>query len=128
MSNTLAELHQECGRIGRRVTDANLPLKMYGKSCAVELQLCGDNGNYWVEVRSSIGYDEQVAIIMQMFENGNSDSIAMAVANKIKQRTIDKACEWLREHLGAPVGMPQAKSYNDAINELTTEFRKGMEE
>lgn len=44
------------------------------------------------------------------------------------QYAVDKACEWLREHLGAPVGMPQAKSYNDAINELTTEFRKGMEE
>ena len=39
---------------------------------------------------------------------------------------VDKACEWLREHLGAPAGIPQAKSYNDAINELTTEFRKGM--
>ena len=40
---------------------------------------------------------------------------------------IDKACQWLRDHLGAPAGIPQAKSYNDAINELTTEFRKGME-
>jgi len=40
---------------------------------------------------------------------------------------VDKACEWLREHLGTPAGIPQAKSYNDAINELTTEFRKGME-
>ena len=39
---------------------------------------------------------------------------------------VEKACEWLREHLGAPAGIPQAKSYNDAINELTTEFRKGM--
>ena len=39
---------------------------------------------------------------------------------------VDKACEWLREHLGAPAGVPQAKSYDDAINELTTEFRKGM--
>lgn len=42
------------------------------------------------------------------------------------QYAIDKACEWLRAHLGAPAGIPQAKSYNDAINELTTEFRKGM--
>ena len=41
---------------------------------------------------------------------------------------IEKVCEWLRAHLGAPAGIPQAKSYNDAINELTTEFRKGMEE
>ena len=42
------------------------------------------------------------------------------------QYAVEKACEWLREHLGAPEEMPQAKSYNDAINELTTEFRKGM--
>jgi len=126
MSNTLAELQQECEKIGRRVTDANLPLKMYGKNCQVKLELCGDNGNYWVEVRTTLDYDEKVAIIMQMFEEGTNDSIAMAVANRIKQGVIDKACEWLREHLGAPAGIPQAKSYNDAINELTTEFRKGM--
>ena len=44
------------------------------------------------------------------------------------QYAVDKACKWLRAHLGAPAGIPQAKSYNDAINELTTEFRKGMEE
>jgi len=43
------------------------------------------------------------------------------------QYAIDKACKWLREHLGTPAGIPQVKSYNDAINELTTEFRKGME-
>lgn len=43
------------------------------------------------------------------------------------QYAVDKACEWLRAHLGAPAGIPQAKSYNDAINELTTEFRKEME-
>lgn len=42
------------------------------------------------------------------------------------QYAVDKACEWLRAHLGAPAGIPQAKSYNDAINELTTEFRKAM--
>lgn len=51
MSNTLAELQQECEKIGRRVTDANLPLKMYGKNCQVKLELYGDNGNYWVDVK-----------------------------------------------------------------------------
>jgi len=44
------------------------------------------------------------------------------------QYAVKKACEWLREHLGAPAGIPQAKSYNDAINELTTEFCKAMED
>jgi len=41
---------------------------------------------------------------------------------------VDKACEWLRNHLGAPAGMPQAKAYEDAMNELISEFCKGMEE
>ena len=125
MSDTLAELHQECERIGRRVTDAHLPLKMYGKSCAVELQLCGDNGNYWVEVRSSIDLDGKVAIIMQMFEDGTNDSIAMAVANRIKQGIIDKACEWLKENIyhrvyecGDRLGFPTADFIKD--------FRKAM--
>jgi len=115
MSNTLAGLHQECARIGRRVTDAHLPLKMYGKGCEVELKLCGDNGDYWVEVRSSIDLDEKVAIIMQMFEDGNNDSIAMEVANRIKQGVIDKACEWL-------------DSYFEDGYDLCDDFRKAMEE
>ena len=44
------------------------------------------------------------------------------------QYAVEKACEWLCDHLRAPVGMPQAKSYNEAIAELCIEFRKGMEE
>ena len=60
----------------------------------------------------------------------------MADVNEAKRRSfengwkaaIEKACEWLCDHLGAPVGMPQAKSYNAAIAELCSEFRKGMEE
>lgn len=129
MSNTLAELQQECERIGHRVTDANLPLKMYGKNCAVNLQLYGDNGNYWVEVRSSIDHDENIAIIMQMFEDGNSDSIATAIANRIKQRTIDKACEWLRtvdvnDYIKIVPGFGYVIEDEDAIKD----FRKAMEE
>lgn len=127
MAETLAGLQQECERIGRRDTDAHLPLKMYGKSCDVELQLYGDNGNYWVEIRSSIDLDEKIAIIMQMFEEGSNDSIAMTVANKIKQETVDKACEWLRENIyhrvyecGDRLGYPTADFLKD--------FRKAMEE
>lgn len=44
------------------------------------------------------------------------------------QYAVDRACEWMREHLGAPEGIPQAKAYEDAMNELITEFRKAMEE
>ena len=100
------------------VTTEGIPLKMYGKDCEVLLKLCGDNGNYWVEVRSSIDYDEKVAIIMQMFEDGNSGSIAMEVANQIKQGVIDKACEWIRLHIGidmpvrlSPDGEPLAEDF-----------------
>ena len=42
--------------------------------------------------------------------------------------SVDKACEWLRAHLCEPEGIPQAKAYNDAINEVIIEFRKGMED
>ena len=131
---TLIELLKQIRGIEfRMVTTEGIPLKMYGKSCAVELQLCGDNGNYWVEVRPSIDYDEKVAIIMQMFEEGNSDSIAMAVANQIKQGVIDKACEWLRNNMEYWLG-----DYNLAEDELEDNqmhysamleaLRKAMEE
>lgn len=142
MSNTLAELQQECEKIGHRVTDANLPLKMYGKNCAVNLQLYGDNGNYWVEVRSSIDHDEKIAAIMQMFEDGNSDNIATAIANRIKQRTIDKACEFIRLHIGVdipvrltPDGEPLAEDFINkaearvnAANKVVEQFKQFMEE
>lgn len=141
MSNTLAELHQECERIGRRVTDANLPMKMYGKDCEVNLKLCGDNGNYWVEVRSSIDHDEKVAIILQMFEDGVNDSIAMTVANRIKQGVIDKACEFIRLHIGVdipvrltPDGEPLAEDFINkaearvnAANKVVEQFKRFME-
>lgn len=100
MAKTLAQLHRECERIGRQVTSADLSLKMYGKNCEVGLKLNGDNGNYWVEVRPSIEQDEQLAIIMQMFGAGNDASIAIAVANQIKQGVIDKACEHIGNYLG----------------------------
>lgn len=125
---TLIELLKQIRGIeSRMLTTEGIPLKMFGKDCEVLLKLCGDNGNYWVEVRSSINYDEKVAIIMQMFEDGTNDSIAMAVANQIKQGVIDKACEWLRENIyhrvyecGDRLGYPTADFLKD--------FRKAMEE
>ena len=95
------------------LTTEGIPLKMYGKNCEVNLKLCGDNGNYWVDVRSSIDYDEKIAIIMQMFADGNSDSIAMDVANRIKQGAIDRTCDWLRDNLEYYLG-----DYNLAEDEL----------
>lgn len=84
---------------------------MYGKNCQVKLELYGDNGNYWVEVRSSIDHDEKIAVIMQMFEDGTNDSIAMAVANQVKQRTIDKACEWLQIRMASENTIEQFKQF-----------------
>ena len=124
------------------VTTEGIPLKMYGKDCEVLLKLCGDNGNYWVEVRSSIDYDEKVAIIMQMFEDGNSGSIAMEVANQIKQGVIDKACEWIRLHIGidmpvrlSPDGEPLAEDFINkaearvnAANKVVEQFKQFMED
>lgn len=127
MSNTLAELHQECERIGRRVTDAHLPLKMYGKNCQVKLELYGDNGNYWVEVRSSIDYDEKVAIIMQMFEDGTNGSIAMAVANKIKQGVIDKACELIEKFCDSHNIVSIKDGKYKSRSWLEEQFRKAMQ-
>lgn len=106
------------------VTTEGIPLKMYGKDCEVLLKLCGDNGNYWVEVRPSIGLNEQSAIIMQMFEDGNNDSIAALVADHIEKAVIDKACEWLESN---------AYLYVDDIDQLREsaligDFRKCMEE
>ena len=97
---------------------------MYGKNCQVKLELCGDNGNYWVEVRSSVDHDEKVAIIMQMFEDGNSDSIAALVADHIEKAVINKACEWLESN---------AYLYVDDIDQLHEsaligDFRLSMEE
>ena len=103
------------------LTTEGIPLKMYGKNCEVSLELCGDNGNYWVEVRSSIDHDEKVAIILQMFEDGSNDSIAMDVANRIKQEVIDKACEWMEEE--AIHGWIE----DEEVDKFIGLFRKAME-
>lgn len=120
---TLIELLKQIRSIeSRMLTTEGIPLKMYGKNCQVKLELYGDNGNYWVEVRTTLDCDEKVAIIMQMFEDGNNDSIAMAVANQIKQRTIDKACEWLEEE--AIHGWIESEE----VDKFIGLFRKSMEE
>lgn len=122
---TLLELLRQIRGIEiRMLTTEGIPLKMFGKDCEVLLKLCCDNGNYWVEVRPSIGLNEQAAIIMQMFEDGNSDSIAALVADHIEKAVIDKACEWLESN---------AYLYVDDIDQLhesalIADFRLSMEE
>lgn len=122
MAKTLAQLHRECELIGRQVTSADIPLKMYGKNCEVGLKLNSDNGNYWVEVRPSIEQDEQLAIIMQMFGAGNDASIAIAVANQIKQGTVNKVCDILNHYCNRTGIHPSIRV--DIINHI----RKAMEE
>lgn len=52
---------------------------------------------------------------------------AIMVAYKKGQRDmLEKVCSWLCANLGAPEGMPQAKSHNEALVELTSELRKGV--
>lgn len=122
---TLIELLKQIRGIeSRMLTTEGIPLKMYGKECEVSIKLCGDDCDYWVEVRSSIDHDEKVAIILQMFEDGTNDSIAMDVANRIKQGIIDKACEWLESN---------AYLYVDDIDQLHEsaligDFRHAMTE
>ena len=140
---TLLELLKQIRGIEiRMLTTEGIPLKMFGKDCEVLLKLCGDNGNYWVEVRTTLDYDEKVAIIMQMFEDGTNDSIAMAVANRIKQGVIDKACKFIRLHIGVdipvrltPDGEPLAEDFINkaearvnAANKVVEQFKQFMEE
>lgn len=126
---TLLELLKQIRGIeSRMITAEGIPLKMFGKDCQVKLELCGDNGNYWVEVRPSIDYDEKVAIIMQMFEDGTNDNIAMAVANQIKQRTIDKAWELIEKLCDSHNIVSIKNGKYKSSSWLEEQFRKAMEE
>lgn len=48
---TLLQLQELCERIGRQVTSADIPLKMHNCDIDLELELLGENGNYWVDVK-----------------------------------------------------------------------------
>jgi hypothetical protein len=48
---TLLKLQELCERIGRQLTSADIPLKMYNYDIDLELELHGENGNYWVDVK-----------------------------------------------------------------------------
>lgn len=48
---TLLQLQKLCERIGRQLTSADIPLKMYGYDIDLELELQGENGDYWVDVK-----------------------------------------------------------------------------
>lgn len=48
---TLLQLQKLCERIGRQLTSADIPLKMYNYDIDLELELQGENGDYWVDVK-----------------------------------------------------------------------------
>lgn len=48
---TLLQLQELCERIGRQLTSADIPLKMYNYDIDLELELQGENGDYWVDVK-----------------------------------------------------------------------------
>lgn len=54
---TLLQLQELCERIGRQVTSADIPLKMYNCGIDLELELQGENGNYWVDIKLIQGKD-----------------------------------------------------------------------
>lgn len=48
---TLLQLQKLCERIGRQLTSADIPLKMYNYDIDFDLELQGENGDYWVDVK-----------------------------------------------------------------------------
>lgn len=47
---TLLQLQKLCERIGRQMTSADIPLKMY--NCDIDLELLhGEDGDYWIDVK-----------------------------------------------------------------------------
>ena len=99
---------------------SKIPLKMYGKDCEINLELKGEGEDCWVEVRHSTEQDEKITIIMQMFEEGSNDSIAMTVANKIKQEAVDKVCDILNHYCNRTGVHPSRRA--DIINHIRKEM------
>lgn len=50
MATTLKQLRDAATAIGARLTSSQIPLKLNGKPVVVQLELCGENGKYWVEI------------------------------------------------------------------------------
>lgn len=48
---TLLQLQKLCIRIGRQLTTADIPLKMYNCDIDLELELQGENGEHWVDIK-----------------------------------------------------------------------------
>lgn len=48
---TLLQLQKLCERVGRQLTSADIPLKMYNCDIDLELELQGENGDYWVDIK-----------------------------------------------------------------------------
>lgn len=63
---TLLQLQKLCERIGRQLTSADIPLKMHNCDIDLELELQGEDGDYWVDVklkRKPVSIDEFKKVI-----------------------------------------------------------------
>ena len=50
MATTLKQLRDAATAIGARLTSSQIPLKLNGKPVVVQLELCGENGKFWVVI------------------------------------------------------------------------------
>ena len=48
---TLLQLQELCERIGGQLTSTDIPLKVYNYDIDFELELQGENDDYWVDVK-----------------------------------------------------------------------------
>lgn len=48
---TLLQLQKLCEHIGRQLTSADIPLKMYNFDIDLGLELQGENGDYWINIK-----------------------------------------------------------------------------
>ena len=113
------QLQHRCEDIGRAFAEPNLPLKMYGKNCEVKFRVSGDEANSWVEVRTSIDNSEQLAIIVQMLDDG--DRVVNAFAKQVRTATIEKACKYLE---GKAI---HGWIEDEEVDKFVEQFRKAMQ-
>lgn len=69
MATTLKQLRDAATAIGARLTSSQIPLKLNGKPVVVQLELCGENGKYWVEIGTiQIGTAKARGVLERMIE------------------------------------------------------------
>lgn len=69
MATTLKQLREAADAIGARLTSSQIPLRLNGKPVVVQLELCGENGKYWVEIGTiQMGTTKARGVLERMIE------------------------------------------------------------